>query len=67
MLALTTEVHLVALHTGVVKESLHIEYKASDAIDKKSDQKSWKWREISPLSQMQMEASHLRHEGKQKS
>jgi hypothetical protein len=39
MLTLTTEAELVALHTGVVKESLHLEYKASDAIDRKSDPK----------------------------
>jgi hypothetical protein len=39
MLTLTTEAELSALHTGVVKESLHLEYKASDAIDKKSDPK----------------------------
>jgi hypothetical protein len=37
MLTLTKEAELVALHIGLVKESLHLEYKASDAIDKKSD------------------------------
>jgi hypothetical protein len=37
MLTLNTEAELIALHTGVVKESLHVEYKPSDAIDKKSD------------------------------
>jgi hypothetical protein len=39
MLTLTTEAELTALHSGLVKESLHLEYKASDAIDKKSDPK----------------------------
>src|SRR5262245_12754615 len=39
MLALHTEADLIALHTGGVKESLHVEYKASDAIDKNSDAK----------------------------
>lgn len=39
MLTLTTEAELAALHSGVVKESLHLEYKASDSIDKKSDQR----------------------------
>ncbi|WP_316189399.1 ATP-binding protein [Bradyrhizobium sp. SZCCHNS1054] len=39
MLTLTTESELAALHTGVVKESIHLEYKASEAIDKKSDAK----------------------------
>jgi len=39
MLTLTTEAELTALHTGVVKESLHLEYKASEAIDKKSSER----------------------------
>ncbi|TWC06996.1 putative DNA-binding protein [Bradyrhizobium macuxiense] len=39
MLPLNTEADLTALHAGVVKESLHIEYKASEAIDKKDDKK----------------------------
>lgn len=39
MLTLRTEDELAALHTGVVKESLHIEYKASDSIDKRDDKK----------------------------
>jgi predicted HTH transcriptional regulator len=39
MLILTTEAELTALHTGVVKESLHLEYKASEAIDKKSSER----------------------------
>jgi hypothetical protein len=39
MLDLMTEAQLTALHTGVVKESLHLEYKASDSVDKKSDAK----------------------------
>jgi hypothetical protein len=39
MLILNTESELAALHTGLLKESLHVEYKASDAIDKKSDSK----------------------------
>ncbi|WP_187434732.1 AlbA family DNA-binding domain-containing protein [Bradyrhizobium cytisi] len=37
MLTLNTEAELIALHTGIVKESLHIEYKASDSIDKRSE------------------------------
>ncbi len=36
---LATEAELMALHTGNVKESLHLEYKASDAVDKKNDTK----------------------------
>jgi hypothetical protein len=43
MLTLTTEAELTALYSGLVKESLHLEYKASDAIDKKSDQRNWRW------------------------
>jgi hypothetical protein len=39
MLTLTTESELTSLHAGLVKESLHLEYKASDAVDKKSDSK----------------------------
>jgi hypothetical protein len=39
MLKLDTQAELMALHTGNVKESLHLEYKASDAIDKKNDAK----------------------------
>jgi hypothetical protein len=39
VLDLTTETELIALHSGVVKESLHLEYKASDAIDKRDDRK----------------------------
>ena len=37
MLALATETELTALHIEVVKESLHLEYKASDAIDKRDN------------------------------
>jgi hypothetical protein len=37
MLTLSNESDLAAMHTGVVKESLHLEYKASDAVDKRSD------------------------------
>jgi hypothetical protein len=37
MLKLDTEAELVALHTGDVKESLHLEYKDSRAVDKKND------------------------------
>ena len=36
---LDTEGELAALHTGNVKESLHLEYKASDAVNKKDDKK----------------------------
>lgn len=39
MLKLDTEAELVALHEGIVKESLYLEYKASGAIDKKDDSK----------------------------
>jgi hypothetical protein len=39
MLKLDTEDALSELHTGNVKEHLHLEYKASDAIDKKNDAK----------------------------
>jgi hypothetical protein len=39
MLTLTTESELTILHAGLVKESLHLEYKASDAVDKKNDSK----------------------------
>jgi hypothetical protein len=39
VLTLHNEADLIALHSSVVKESLHIEYKASDAIDKRSDPK----------------------------
>ena len=39
MLKLETRAELDALHTGNVKESLYIEYKASPAIDKKDDTK----------------------------
>jgi hypothetical protein len=39
MLKLDTEAELAALHTGNVKESLYLEYKASDAVDKKDDKK----------------------------
>jgi len=39
MLTLTTESELASLHAGVVKESLHLEYKASDAIDKRSNER----------------------------
>jgi hypothetical protein len=39
MLKLDTEAELAALHTGDVKESLYLEYKASDAVDKKDDKK----------------------------
>jgi predicted HTH transcriptional regulator len=37
MLALKTETDLIALHTGNVRESLHLEYKSSAAIDKSND------------------------------
>lgn len=36
---LDTEADLIALHTGFIRESLHLEYKASDAVDKKDDKK----------------------------
>jgi Putative DNA-binding domain len=39
MLKLDDRSELEALHTGNVKEGLHLEYKASDAIDKASDSK----------------------------
>ncbi|MGB6395611.1 MAG: hypothetical protein WBF73_07985 [Bradyrhizobium sp.] len=39
MLKLQTKAELEALHTGNVKEGLHLEYKASDAIDKKTTAK----------------------------
>ena len=39
MLRLQIEDDLPGLHTGNVKEGLHLEYKASDAIDKKLDPK----------------------------
>lgn len=39
MLKLTTEAELVALHSELVKESLHLEYKASDSVDKKDGKK----------------------------
>ncbi|WFU77402.1 ATP-binding protein [Bradyrhizobium sp. CIAT3101] len=39
MLNLSTEEQLKALVDDVVKESLHIEYKASDAVDKRDDRK----------------------------
>jgi hypothetical protein len=39
MLKLQTKAELEALHTGNVKEGLHLEYKASDAIDKMDDSK----------------------------
>lgn len=39
MLNLNTEAELVALRTSVVKESLHLEYKASDAVDKRDNRK----------------------------
>ena len=39
MLKLDTKGELEALHNNNVKESLHLEYKASDAIDKKDDRK----------------------------
>jgi Putative DNA-binding domain len=42
MLTLTTEAELIALHSGLVKESLHLEYKSSDAIDKKNDARKLK-------------------------
>jgi hypothetical protein len=37
MLILTTEAELTALHHGVVKESLHLEYKASGSLDKRDN------------------------------
>jgi hypothetical protein len=39
MLKLDTEAELEALHTSNVKEGLHLEYKASGAIDKRDDSK----------------------------
>jgi Putative DNA-binding domain len=39
MLKLDDKSKLEALHTGNVKEGLHLEYKASDAVDKASDTK----------------------------
>jgi hypothetical protein len=39
MLKLDTEAELVALHTGNVKESLSLEYKASESVDKTKDDK----------------------------
>lgn len=39
MLKIETEADLEALHSGNVKESLHLEYKASPAVDKKDDSK----------------------------
>ncbi|MGA7718670.1 MAG: ATP-binding protein [Bradyrhizobium sp.] len=39
MLKLDTKAELELLHTGNVKEGLHLEYKASGAIDKKDDSK----------------------------
>src|SRR5262249_37121328 len=39
MLKLETKEDLNGLYTGDVKESLHLEYKASDAIDKRDDAK----------------------------
>jgi Putative DNA-binding domain len=39
MLSLKTEAELNALHENNVRESLHLEYKASGAIDKKDDKK----------------------------
>jgi hypothetical protein len=39
MLRLNSEADLIALHSGLVKENIHLEYKASEAIDKKSDPK----------------------------
>jgi hypothetical protein len=40
MLKLDTKGELESLHTNNVKESLHLEYKASAAIDKKDDGKA---------------------------
>src|ERR1019366_9995941 len=39
MLKLETQADLEALHTGNIKESISLEYKASLAIDKKDDNK----------------------------
>jgi hypothetical protein len=39
MVTLNTEAELIALHTGIVKESLHLEYKASGSVDKKDNEK----------------------------
>lgn len=39
MLKLDTKAKLIALHTSNTKESLHLEYKASGAIDKQNDAK----------------------------
>jgi predicted HTH transcriptional regulator len=39
MLTLEKRAHLEALHSGNVKESLTLEYKASPAIDKRDDSK----------------------------
>lgn len=39
MLKLDTKTELEALHTNNVREGLHLEYKASAAIDKQHDNK----------------------------
>jgi hypothetical protein len=39
MLSIKTEAELQALHSDNVRESLHLEYKASGAVDKKDDKK----------------------------
>ena len=39
MLSLKTEAELNALHENNVRENLHLEYKASGAVDKKDDKK----------------------------
>jgi hypothetical protein len=56
MLKLQTKAELEALHTGNVKEGLHLEYKASDAIDKKTTAKKMKWLAMFQRLQMQMGA-----------
>jgi hypothetical protein len=48
MIQLNLPDDLVALHTGNVKESLHLEYKASDAVDKKNDRKKIDMARMSP-------------------
>jgi Putative DNA-binding domain len=51
MLILNTESELSALHTGVVKENLRLEYKASDAIDKNDNKKKLEMaRDVSAFS-----------------
>src|SRR5262245_55509719 len=50
MLKLDDEADLISLHTGVIKESLHLEYKASDAVDKKDDKRKEMARDVSAFA-----------------